>query len=99
MKIKEQFRGTGLVFRFTFTQLLKSRATIVTMLIALLFAVGALPVVSLIRGGASESAAVGTVYFDNRTGFDLAGLEDGLRESVGPADLKVVPGALPEEEE
>ena len=36
-RIKEQFEGTGQVFRFTFLQLIKSRSTIVTMLIRYFF--------------------------------------------------------------
>ena len=70
-KIKEQFRGTGQVFRFTFLQLIKSRSTIFTMLFTLLFAVGALPVMTLINGGSSGVKQSVTVYLDNRIGIEL----------------------------
>ena len=57
-RIKEQFQGTGQVFRFTFLQLIKSRSTIVTMLITLLLALGALPVMTLVNGGSASASEI-----------------------------------------
>ncbi len=98
-KSKAQFRGTGQVFRFTFLELIKSRATIVSLLITLLFAVGALPVMTLVSGGSSGVKQKIDVYLDNRTGTELPELEDALREAAAPAEISLRSGALPEEAE
>jgi len=97
-KLESQFRGTGQVFRFTFLELIKSRATIVSLLIALLFAVGALPVMTLISGGSSGVIQKIAVYLDNRTEIELPGLEDALREAAAPTEITLRFGELPEDE-
>ncbi|MBQ3955483.1 MAG: hypothetical protein II680_06300, partial [Clostridia bacterium] len=93
-KIKEQFRGTGQVFRFTFLQLIKSRSTIITMLFTLIFAMGALPVMTLIGGGSAVKQRV-EVYVDNRIGLELPGLETRLKEALAPTDVSLRAGPLP----
>ncbi len=61
MKIKEIFQGTGQVFRFTLTQLLKSKANIITLILAFLIALASVPV-SSIGGGSAEPAAPLEIY-------------------------------------
>jgi ABC-type Na+ efflux pump permease subunit len=97
-KIKEQFRGTGQVFRFTFLQLIKSRSTIFTMLFTLLFAVGALPVMTLLNGGSSGVKQSVTVYLDNRIGIELPELAAKLEETLDPAHVTLLAGPLPDGE-
>ena len=97
-KIKEQFQGTGQVFRFTFLQLIKSRATIVTMLITLLFAIAALPVMTLVNGGSAGVRQSVAVYLDNRTVLELPELESSLKEALAPTDVTLTGDPLPEGE-
>lgn len=96
-RIKEQFQGTGQVFRFTFLQLIKSRSTIVTMLITLLLALGALPVMTLVNGGSAGVKQSVAVYLDNRTAIELPELESRLKEALAPADVTLFSGPLPDD--
>lgn len=61
MKIKEIFQGTGQVFRFTLTQLLKSKANIITLILAFLIALASVPV-SSIGGSSAEPAEELQIY-------------------------------------
>lgn len=99
-KMNEQFRGTGQVFRFTFLQLIKSRSTVLTMLFTLLFAVGALPIMTLMNGGSSgvNVRQSISVYLDNRIGIELPELEARLEETLDPADITLLAGSLPDSE-
>ena len=97
-KIKEQFEGTGQVFRFTFLQLIKSRSTIVTLLITLLFALAALPVMTLVNGGSSSVKQSVAVYLDNRTPIEIPELESRLKEALAPTDVTLLSGPLPKDE-
>lgn len=65
--------GTGQVYRFTLSQLLKSRANRVTLIIMVLLAVVSMPLTALLGGETpetSDTAGLATVRVDNRT--DLA---------------------------
>lgn len=75
---KSDFTGTGKVFRFTLSQMVKGKANIITMLIFLLFAAASIPVMTLMMGGqqdasADEAASLGitAVYVQNETGYEL----------------------------
>ena len=51
MKIsRNDFNGTGSVYRFTLSQMLKGKANIITMLIFFLIAAASIPVMTLVRG-------------------------------------------------
>lgn len=65
--------GTGQVYRFTLSQLLKSRANRVTLIIMVLLAVVSMPLTALLGGETpetSDTAGLASVRVDNRT--DLA---------------------------
>lgn len=65
--------GTGQVYRFTLSQLLKSRANRVTLIIMVLLAAVSMPLTALLGGETpetSETAGLASVRVDNRT--DLA---------------------------
>ena len=65
--------GTGQVYRFTLSQLLKSRANRVTMIIMVLLAAVSMPLTALLGGETpetSDTAGLASVRVDNRT--DLA---------------------------
>ena len=65
--------GTGQVYRFTLSQLLKSRANRVTLIIMVLLAVASMPLTALMGGETpetSDTAGLASVRVDNRT--DLA---------------------------
>lgn len=97
-RIKEQFEGTGQVFRFTFLQLIKSRTTIVTLLFTLLFALAALPVMTLVTGGSNGVKQNVSVYFDNRTAIEVPELESRLKEALAPNNVTLLSGPLPDGE-
>lgn len=81
MKIsRNDFTGTGKVYRFTLSQMLKGKANIITMLIFFLISAASIPVMTLMMGGKSaaasqegNAAAVGitAVYVQNDTGYAL----------------------------
>lgn len=65
--------GTGQVYRFTLSQLLKSRANRVTLIIMMLLAAVSMPLTALLGGETpetSDTAGLASVRVDNRT--DLA---------------------------
>ena len=68
MKIKESFQGTGQVFNFTLTQLLKSKANIITLIIAFIIALASIPVSSI--GGSSAEPTTQLQIYTNV--FDTA---------------------------
>ncbi len=57
MKLSEQMRGVGQVYRFTLIQHLKSRANIVSLIIMLVLAILAVPLSTLMLGGMSGTSA------------------------------------------
>lgn len=69
---RESLAGTGKVFSFTFGQMAKSKANIISFLVmALIFAL-AVPIASIAMGGRSSKAAeIETVYIINETDFEL----------------------------
>ena len=92
----ETFAGTGKVFRFTLSQLLKSRANIRALVIVLLVGLLSTPLLSLIKGGTGENEP-SAVYIDNQTGLSLDGLRDYLKEA-GFGEVAIISG-LPEKPE
>ena len=79
MKLRQSdFTGTGKVFRFTLSQMVKGKANIITMLIFFLFAAASIPIMTVMMGGqqdasADEAASLGitAVYVQNETGYEL----------------------------
>ena len=83
MKIsRNDFNGTGSVYRFTLSQMLKGKANIITMLIFFLIAAASIPVMMLVMGGknaasseegenGAEAVGITAVYVQNDTGYDL----------------------------
>ncbi len=75
MKIrKEDFRGTGKVFRFTLEQMLKGKAYIIFAVLLLLLAIASVPVMALLMGEedtGAETSLITAVYVQNETGYDL----------------------------
>lgn len=70
--------GTGQVYRFTLSQLLKSRANRVTLIIMVLLAAVSMPLTALLGGETpetSDTAGLASVRVDNRTdlALDLSG--------------------------
>ena len=66
--------GTGQVYRFTLSQLLKSRANRVTMIIMVLLAAVSMPLTALLGGETpetSDTASLASVRVDNRTDLVL----------------------------
>lgn len=79
MKVsKNDFTGTGKVYRFTLSQMLKGKANIITMLIFFLITAASIPVMTLMMGGKKEDVSdqtspsgIKTVYIQNDTGYQL----------------------------
>ena len=83
MKIsRNDFNGTGSVYRFTLSQMLKGKANIITMLIFFLITAASIPVMTLVMGGknaasseegenGAEAVGITAVYVQNDTGYDL----------------------------
>lgn len=66
--------GTGQVYRFTLSQLLKSRANRVTLIIMVLLAAVSMPLTALLGGETpetSDTAGLTSVRLENRTALDL----------------------------
>lgn len=66
--------GTGQVYRFTLSQLLKSRANRVTLIIMVLLAAVSMPLTALMRGESpevSDTSSLTAVRLENRTALDL----------------------------
>ena len=69
---KEEFRGTGQVFRFTLRQLVKSRANLISAIIMLLFALFSIPAATFFNDNfADDSSVLSTIYYLNETGCDV----------------------------
>ena len=66
---KEQLTGTGMVYRFTLQQFLKNKANMISLVIMILFAIGSVPVTSLINGGGDKEghSEISNVYFGSDT--------------------------------
>lgn len=84
---KQEFKGTGQVYRFTLVQLLKNRANLVSLIIMLLFAFFAIPVATFLNGDFSgEDSSLSTVYYLNETAvpmdFDRLGEKDIMFRKV-----------------
>ncbi len=77
MKIsRKDFTGTGKVYCFTLSQMLKGKANVITLVILLVLAVVSIPVMTLLMGGEkTASSDITSVYVKNDTGYQLA-LED-----------------------
>lgn len=93
---KSDFTGTGKVFRFTLSQMVKGKANIITMLIFFLFAAASIPVMTVMMGGkqaasADEASPLGVrvVYVQNETGYELD-LEDISRRNEVFADTEFI---------
>ena len=68
--------GTGQVYRFTLSQLLKSNANRITLLLMVLLAAVSMPLTALMRGESpevSDTAGLASVRVDNRTNLDFSG--------------------------
>lgn len=84
---KEDFRGTGQVYRFTLVQLLKNRANLISVVILLLMALFSIPAVTYFNGDSGEEhSALSTIYYQNDTScqmdFGRLGEEFPLYEEV-----------------
>lgn len=67
---KEMFRGTGKVFVFTFTQFVKNRGNLITIMILLILTLFSVPVMTLFSGGGmapAETSGIKNVYWKNAT--------------------------------
>lgn len=98
MKIGNELRGTGQVFRFTFLQLLKSKGNIIGLVLTLLLSMGSIPLMALMTGSSApaEQKSPEVLYFDDRTGLAPEDLQAELRQSEHFAGLTVKTGTLPE---
>ncbi len=66
--------GTGQVYRFTLSQLLKSNANRITLLLMVLLAAVSMPLTALMRGESpevSDTSSLTAVRLENRTALDL----------------------------
>ena len=84
MKIsRNDFTGTGKVYRFTLGQMLKGKANVITLFILLLFAAVSIPVMTLLMGGEKTvSADITSVYVKNDTGYELALAEVPIKNEI-----------------
>ncbi len=106
MKIsKNDFTGTGKVYRFTLSQMIKGKANIITVLILLLITAASIPVMALMMGGKKEDSSnqadpsgIQTVYIQNDTGyqFDMESIplrdetfQDTEFVDVGPTEMNL----------
>lgn len=68
-----EFTGTGLVFRFTLTQYLKSRSTIITMLVMVLVTIGSVFIAGYsMNSGKQAAAGIEGIAIVNKTGIPFA---------------------------
>lgn len=88
MKLNTDLAGTGKVFRFTFLQLLKSRSNKITMILTLVVAMAAIPVMSLLKKDDAQ-APVDRVQLENRTSLSLEGAEAWCRSQKGYEDFRL----------
>ncbi len=101
MKIeKNMFAGTGQVYRFTLRQLIGSRMNVISMIIMMVLALFALPVMTFLSGsgflddGALEASAI---YLQNDTAYELD-VEDVRATGEAFSDVTFVTPAYPVEE-
>lgn len=68
-----EFAGMRSVFSFTLSQMLKGPANVAGLVIMLIIALAAPPVLTLILGGENETKydSVETIYYLNETGYDI----------------------------
>lgn len=94
---KEDYKGTGQVYRFTLVQLLKSRANLVSVLIMLLFAFFSIPVMTWLNGDSGKAdSSLSTIYYLNETSvevdFDKLGDMDAAFRKVPVEPAYFAPG-------
>lgn len=84
MKIsRNDFTGTGKVYRFTLSQMLKGKANVITLFILLLFAAVSIPVMTFLMGGEKTvSADITSVYVKNDTGYELELAEVPIKNEI-----------------
>jgi len=70
---KDDFRGTGKIFSFTFRQMMKNKGNIVSIIIMVLMAIVSVPAIVLLGGNAAESSEVQTsaIYVADETGLSI----------------------------
>ncbi|MDY2628433.1 MAG: ABC transporter permease [Lachnospiraceae bacterium] len=93
---KEEFKGTGQVYRFTLVQLLKSRTNLVSAIIMILFALFSIPVMTFINGDSEDDiSSLHTVYYLNETScpvdFGTLGETDPRFREVSPEQVPFAP--------
>ncbi len=74
---KTDFTGTGKVYRFTLSQMVKGKANIISMVIFFLISALSFPAMALMTGGQEQEISdITAVYVGNDTGYelDLAGI-------------------------
>lgn len=79
MKLKKSdFTGTGKVYRFTLSQMMKGKANIISLIIFFLIAAASIPVMTVMMGGDKaaspdnpEASGIAVVYVQNDTGYGL----------------------------
>lgn len=79
MKLKKSdFTGTGKVYRFTLSQMMKGKANIISLIIFFLIAAASIPVMTVMMGGDKaaspdnpEALGIAVVYVQNDTGYGL----------------------------
>ncbi|WP_426348719.1 ABC transporter permease [Alloiococcus sp. CFN-8] len=70
---KNAFTGTGKVFSFTLTQLLKSKGNIISLVVTIILCLLSAPIASLIMGGEvkEEQLGINNIYYLNETEYDI----------------------------
>lgn len=71
----DSFKGTGKVYSFTLSQLIKSKGNIISIIIMLLFSLLSIPVSSLIMGGGEAEVdydQISTIYYLNETDYEIS---------------------------
>ena len=79
MKLKKSdFTGTGKVYRFTLSQMMKGKANIISLIIFFLIAAASIPIMTVMMGGDKaaspdnpEALGIAVVYVQNDTGYGL----------------------------
>ena len=94
------FTGTGKVFAFTLKEHYKSKATVITLLIMMLLAFAAFPVIKLVRGGnddnISDEAVIKELFVKDETeyGVDFSGFAK-YKEDYSGVEIKKAPENYP----
>ncbi|MDO5409265.1 MAG: ABC transporter permease [Lachnospiraceae bacterium] len=93
---KEDFKGTAQVYRFTFWQLFKARANLLTLLLLLVFSLFSMPIYILFNGGSTSGSKIETenslrtVYYLNETPYETDW--EALRGSADKTDAESADG-------